>query len=168
MLTTGTENELLEGWLDEHRRALVWKCAGLSEAQLKLAADPPSSLTLLGLVRHMADNERWWFSRWAARLDVPDLYASDEPGGDPDGDFHGVPDADPAADLASFAAEVLASKAATTDLDLDAVVTSPRGRPMSVRWIFLHMIEEYARHNGHADLLREHLDGMTGDFPEQT
>ncbi|MGI8458473.1 MAG: DinB family protein [Propionibacteriaceae bacterium] len=167
MITTGTERELIEGWLDEHRRALVWKCEGLTDEQLKLASDPPSTLTLLGLVRHMAGNERWWFSQWAARLQVDDLYASDEPGRDPDGDFTGVPDAEPAADLATFAAEVAASKIATAELDLDAVITSPRGRPMSVRWIFLHMIEEYARHNGHADLLREHLDGTTGDFPDR-
>jgi uncharacterized damage-inducible protein DinB len=167
MITTGSERELIEGWLDEHRAALLWKCEGLTDDQLKLAADPPSSLSLLGLVRHLADNERWWFSRWAAQLDVANLYGSDEPGGDPDGDLNGVPEADATADLATFRAEVVASKAATADLDLDALITSPRGRPMSVRWIFLHMIEEYARHNGHADLLREHLDGTTGDFPDR-
>jgi hypothetical protein len=161
-LRTGTERELLDTWLDMHRRTLLWKCAGLTEQQLKTAADPPSTLSLLGLVRHMADNERWWFSHHAAGLPLVELYCTDA---EPDADLDDIATADAAADLATFSAEVAASRAATAGLDLDSEVTGPSGRPIGVRWIFLHMIEEYARHNGHADFLREQLDGRTGDFP---
>jgi hypothetical protein len=158
----GSERELLETWLDAHRRALLWKCAGLTADQLKTAANPPSTLTLLGLVRHMADNERWWFTHHAAGLPLVDLYSTAD---HPDGDLDGVPGADAVADLAAFEAEAAASKTATAGLDLNQEVRSEAGQPLSVRWVFLHMIEEYARHNGHADLLRERVDGMTGDFP---
>ena len=164
-LGAGTERELLDTWLDAHRRTLLWKCSGLTADQLKTPADPPSTLTLLGLVRHLADCERWWFTHHAAQRPMVDLFCTEA---DPDADFDGVPEADAAADLATFAAECQASRAVTADLDLDAELASESGRALSVRWIFLHMIEEYARHNGHADLLREHLDGATGDFAPVT
>jgi hypothetical protein len=158
-LGTGTERELLESWLDVHRQTLLWKCSGLTADQLKRRADPPSSMTLLGLVRHAADNERWWFTHHAAGRPLVALFESDA---DPGDDVSAVPD--PAADLRTFEAECQASREVTADLSLDHQVRSPSGRTINVRWIFLHMIEEYARHNGHADLLREHLDGATGDF----
>src|SRR4051812_14243618 len=158
---TGSEREQLEEWLDGHRATLLWKCSGLTGEQLKTAANPPSTLTLLGLVRHLADNERWWFSHHAAGLPLVALYCTDD---DENADFDGVPDADAAADLETFVAEVAASKAATDGLDLDAPITMPSGHERSVRWVFLHMLEEYARHNGHADFLREQIDGVTGDF----
>ena len=158
-LGVGTDRELLESWLDVHRRTLLWKCSGLTGDQLKRQADPPSSMTLLGLVRHAADNERWWFTHHAAGRRLVALFDTDA---DPGDDVSGVPD--PAADLGTFEAECQASREVTAGLSLDHQVPSPSGRTISVRWIFLHMIEEYARHNGHADLLREHLDGATGDF----
>jgi hypothetical protein len=157
----GSERELLDTWLDAHRRTLRWKCSGLAADQLKMTASPPSSLTLLGLVRHMADNERWWFSHQAAGLPLVELYGTEA---DPDGDFRGVPEADPAVDLATFEAEVVASRVATAGIALDREISGQTGRRLSVRWVFLHMIEEYARHNGHADLLRERIDGRRGDF----
>ncbi|KQX70099.1 DinB family protein [Angustibacter sp. Root456] len=161
-LLTGTEREQLESWLDTHRQTLLWKCEGLTEQQLKTPASPPSTLTLLGLVRHLADCERWWFQKIAAGLDVPDLYGTDD---DPDADLDAYAAADAAADLETFRQEVVAAREATAGLSLDHVVRSPRGNDMNLRWIYVHMIEEYARHNGHADFLREQLDGTTGDFP---
>ncbi|WP_460447098.1 DinB family protein [Angustibacter aerolatus] len=160
----GDERPMLEGWLDAHRATLRWKVEGLTAQQLKTPSDPPSALTLLGLVRHLADNERWWFRRHGAEdVDLRDIYCTDDW---PDADFEGVPDADAAADLATYEAEVLAAREAVAGRSLDDVVQGPApSRPRSLRWIYLHMIEEYARHNGHADLLREHLDGVTGDFP---
>ncbi|GAA4347048.1 DinB family protein [Angustibacter luteus] len=160
-LGTGSERAQLEEWLDQHRSTLLWKCSGLTAEQLKAEANPPSVLTLLGLVRHLADCERWWFTHHAAGLPMVELYCTDD---EPNADFDGVPDAHAGADIETFWREVAASKAATAGLDLDAPVTTSSGRTVSVRWVFLHMLEEYARHNGHADLLREQVDGATGDF----
>jgi hypothetical protein len=155
------EREMLEAWLDYHRGTLLWKCDGLSGEELTRRAVEPSSLSLIGLVRHMAEVERWWFRSRAARMDLDALYYSEEW---PDGDFDLV-DADTVhADLDTYRAEIDSARAAVADLSLDS--TFPHHRlqiDMSVRWVFVHMIEEYARHNGHADLLRERIDGLTGD-----
>jgi uncharacterized damage-inducible protein DinB len=157
------ERVALEGWVDYHRATLLHKCAGLTAEQLKQRAVPPSSLSLLGLVRHMTEVERWWFRRHAAAEDIGARYCTEE---NEDGDFDDVDTADAEADLAAFREEVATAKAAAAGLELDLVVPS-RGhhpeRTRDVRWIYLHMIEEYARHNGHADLLRERIDGATGD-----
>jgi hypothetical protein len=154
------EREMLQGWLDFHRRTLLIKCAGLTEAQLKTAAIEPSPMTLLGLVRHMAKVERWWFRRNAAGLPLDHLYSTDE---EPDADFRPLDDADAAKDLATFAEECAAADAAVAGRSLDDTYPHPRrGTDMSLRWAYVHMIEEYARHNGHADLLRERIDGTTG------
>jgi len=154
---------MLDAWLDYHRATLPMKCAGLSEAQLKLRSAEPSTLSLLGLVRHMTEVERAWFRRRIAGEDAPPIYYSKER---PDGDFDDLDDADPAAMFAAFTAEVELCRAVVAGVALDTVVgnTSRDGRgDFSVRWIYVHMIEEYARHNGHADLLRERIDGATGD-----
>ena len=153
------ERAMYQAWLDFHRGTLLWKCAGLTDAQLKAAAVSPSTLTLLGLLRHMAEVERSWFSSRAAGLDLPDLYCSEE---DQDGDFDNVTDADPEQDDATFRTECLAADEAVRTLSLDHTFEGRNG-PISLRWVYVHMIEEYARHNGHADLLRERLDGATGD-----
>jgi uncharacterized damage-inducible protein DinB len=157
------EKRALDGWVDFHRATLLMKCEGLSSDQLKTRSVAPSSSTLLGLVRHMSDVERGWFRLHAAREDLEFYYSTDE---EPDADFLNIDAADASADLAHFVAECQLSRAATTTLSLDEVVPS-RGhhpeRTRNVRWIYLHMIEEYARHNGHADLLRERIDGATGD-----
>ncbi|MGV8909475.1 MAG: DinB family protein [Propionicimonas sp.] len=153
------EREMYQAWLDFHRGTLLWKCAGLTDDQLRTASVSPSSLTLLGLVRHMAEVERWWFCTKAAGLTLPDLYCPDE---DPDGDFDSVADAVVEEDLATFRAECLAADDAVREMSLDDTFVGRRG-PISLRWVYVHMIEEYARHNGHADLVRERLDGATGD-----
>jgi hypothetical protein len=153
------ERPALQGWLDYHRQTLLAKCAGLTAEQLKRASAEPSNLTLLGLVRHMALVERWWFRRQAAGLDVGDLYVSDER---PDADFDDVADADPEAEWLTFADEVRLADEAVAGLPLEHTFRSRRGNELDLRWVYLHMIEEYARHNGHADLLRERIDGATG------
>ncbi|MEU8241722.1 DinB family protein [Actinoplanes missouriensis] len=157
--TTGDERAMLQGWLDWHRQTLLSKCAGLTAEQLKVASAEPSNLTLLGLVRHMTEVERSWFRQRAAGQDVPDLYSSPD---NPDGDFDDVAQADAEADLAAFRAELELADAAAAGLSLDSEFTGRRNQ-ISVRWVYLHMIEEYARHNGHADLIRERIDGATGD-----
>jgi uncharacterized damage-inducible protein DinB len=153
------ERAMYQSWLEFHRGTLVWKCAGLTDAQLRTASVPPSTLTLLGLLRHMAEVERSWFRSRAAGLSLPHLYCSDE---DEDGDFDNVADADVDQDLETFKAECLAADEAARPLSLDHTFEGRKG-PISLRWVYVHMIEEYARHNGHADLIREAIDGATGD-----
>jgi hypothetical protein len=158
---TGDERTILEGYLDYHRQTLLWKCSGMDAGQLKTATAPPSKLTLLGLVRHMADVERWWFRTRASGEEITARFSSDE---SPDGDFDDLADADPAADFAAFEEECRASRAAAAVLSLEHTFPNLRtGAPISLRWVYVHMIEEYARHNGHADLIRERIDGATGD-----
>ena len=107
----------------------------------------------------MAEVERWWFRTKAAGLELPDLYCPDD---DKDGDFDNVADADVERDHATFKAECLAADQAVSAMSLDDTFAGRDG-PISLRWAYVHMIEEYARHNGHADLLRESVDGATGD-----
>jgi uncharacterized damage-inducible protein DinB len=158
---TGPERQMLQGWLDWHRQTLLTKCAGLTAEQLKTASTEPSNLTLLGLVRHMTEVERWWFIIRAAGQPMPDdLYNSDE---NIDGDFDDVADADAEANFAAFHVAVQAADKAVADLPLEHEFTTKKGNTISLRWVYLHLIEEYARHNGHADLIRERIDGATGD-----
>ncbi|GIF18600.1 putative damage-inducible protein DinB [Actinoplanes tereljensis] len=157
---TGPERAMLQGWLDWHRQTLLTKCAGLTAEQLKTASTEPSNLTLLGLVRHMTEVEHSWFSTRAAGGPVVDIYCSDD---NRDGDFDDVADADAEADLAAFRAKLITVDQDVADLPLDHEFTTSRGRTLSLRWVYIHMIEEYARHNGHADLIRERIDGATGD-----
>ncbi|MBO0771335.1 MAG: DinB family protein [Actinobacteria bacterium] len=156
------EREALAAWLDYHRSTLLYKCQGLTAEQLKLRAVPPSRLSLLGLVRHMTEVERWWFRIHAADTDLPFPYDPDQSGQD----FEGLDDADAAANLEAFEQELELARAAVAGKQLDDVVPSHGHHPertRDIRWLYLHMIEEYARHNGHADLLRECIDGATGD-----
>jgi uncharacterized damage-inducible protein DinB len=156
------ERAALEQLVDYHRATLLMKCAGLTAAQLKERAVPPSTLSLLGLVRHMTEVERWWFRMHANGEDLEFPYDPDLTGAD----FHDTAGADAASDLQAYQQEIEAARAATADKALDLVVPSRGDHPdhtRDVRWIYLHMIEEYARHNGHADLLREAIDGTTGD-----
>ena len=157
------ERTMLEGWLDYHRGTLAMKCAGLDDAQLRTASVPPSELSLLGLVRHMAEVERGWFRKVLVDDNPGPIYFSDA---DPDGEFHPT-EADTWEEAhATWQAEIEIARrnAARFALD-DASVGKSRftDEPFSLRWIYTHMIEEYARHNGHADLLRERVDGATGD-----
>jgi uncharacterized damage-inducible protein DinB len=157
------ERTMLEGWLDYHRATLIMKCEGLSDEQLRTAAVPPSQLSLMGLVRHMAEVERGWFRETLEGEDPGPLYFSDA---DPDGEFH-LTDADTWQDAHHvWRAEVDVARRNAAGHRLDDL-SQKRSRntdePFSLRWIYTHMIEEYARHNGHADLIRERLDGVTGD-----
>jgi uncharacterized damage-inducible protein DinB len=159
------EQEMLTGWLEHHRGILIWKCEGLAAEQLRLRAVPPSTLCLLGLVRHMAEVERGWFRQVFLGEDVPDLY---DHSADEDADFNDVDRADPAEAFSAFERECAASRQVVAEAaSLDVLSKRPAertGQPWSLRWIVTHMIEEYARHNGHADLLRERIDGSTGYF----
>ncbi|MEU2348343.1 DinB family protein [Modestobacter sp. NPDC049651] len=162
------ERAALEAWLEFHRRVLWRKCAGLTAEQLGTRAVPPSSLSLRGLLRHMTDVERGWYRRILAGEDAADHYASPD---DPDADLNGFAADDPdgeaavAAEFALFQTELDAARAAAAGVGLDDVSlgTTRRGERPSLRWVHLHLIEEYARHNGHADLLRERIDGAVGD-----
>jgi uncharacterized damage-inducible protein DinB len=149
---------MLEGWLEWHRATLLWKCAGLTGEQLAQRPVPPSNLSLLGLVRHMAEVERAWFRRRFGRERVGYLYGSEE---NPDADLDDVAAARAEADLAAFARELELARGATAGRSLEETFDH-RQAEMSLRWVYLHMIEEYARHNGHADLIRERIDGVTG------
>jgi uncharacterized damage-inducible protein DinB len=153
------ERVMLDGWLDWHRATLLTKCAGLSGEQLARREVPPSSMSLGGLVRHMAEVERSWFRRRVGAQPVGYLYCSDER---PDGDFDDVAPDGAEADFATFAAEVELARQVAAGRPLEETFVHPRQGETSLRWVYTHMIEEYARHNGHADLLRERLDGMTG------
>jgi uncharacterized damage-inducible protein DinB len=151
------ERTLLEAWLEFHRATLLLKCAGLSDRQLRDRSAPPSTLSLLGLVRHLTDVERAWFRRRLAGETGPaaaPLYRTEQR---QDAAFYDVDLADVPATFAAYHEEVARCRAAAAGVPLDRVVGD-----RSVRWIYLHLIEEYARHNGHADLLRERIDGAKG------
>ena|SRR5664279_212540 len=155
------ETEMLTGWLDYQRATLAMKCEGLSDSQLRERAVRPSTMSLLGLVRHMAEVERNWFRRVLAQEDAPPHYYSDPD--DPDGDFDNVDSADVAEAFATWGAECDFARAFTAGAPTLDQTGLRRGERVSVRWVLVHMIEEYARHNGHADLLRERIDGVVGD-----
>jgi hypothetical protein len=152
------ERTMLDAWLDFQRQTLVWKCAGLTGEQLCLRSAEPSTLSLLGLVRHMAEVERWWF-RWFQDSSVGTLYCPDS---SPDGDFEDTDPANAEQDFATYAAELELARQAAAEHGLDETWPHERRGDLSLRWIYVHMIEEYARHNGHADILRERIDGSTG------
>ena len=156
----GDERATLQGYLDYQRDTLMWKCADLTPDQLRARPLPTTNLSLLGLVRHLADVERSWFRRRVAGEDAPPIFYTEA---EPDLDIDPPPDADPEADFAVWRAEVAACDAAAAGHGLDDTFVSKRGGTLSLRWLYAHMIEEYARHNGHADLLREAIDGATGE-----
>jgi uncharacterized damage-inducible protein DinB len=157
----GGERATLDGFLEYHRETLLWKCSGLSADELRMRTIEPSTLSLLGLVRHMTEVERSWFRRRIAGEEIDLTYSSES---DWDADFNGVDDADAEADYAAYLAELDVVRELMRDRDLDATFIHPRfNEERSVRWVYVHMIEEYARHNGHADLLRELIDGATGE-----
>ena len=158
----GDERATLLGFLRWQRETLELKCSGLDAADLARRSLEPSKLSLLGLIRHLADVERGWFRRGLAKQEAPPLFYSAI---EPDGDFDGaLPDPTVAAQAwDAWRAEVAFADefAGTSDLGGVSVDDAWRG-PLSLRWVLVHMIEEYARHNGHADLLRERVDGRVG------
>ncbi|MFF5388435.1 DinB family protein [Streptomyces sp. NPDC013012] len=160
--TTSGEREALEQWLDFHRATLARKCEGLDDARLRTPSAPPSDLNLLGLVRHMAEVERGWFRRTLAGEEAVWIYSTEE---DHDRDIHTEEGDTYEEAYATWQAEIAHARtlAAAHGLDDRAVGRRRNGEEFNLRWIYLHMIEEYARHNGHADLLRERIDGATGN-----
>jgi len=161
--TLGDERATLVEFLRCQRLTLQLKCADLDAEQLACRAVEPSSLSLLGLVRHMAEVERSWFRRVLAAQDAPRRYS---PEGEKDHDFDGAV-ADQAVVDEAWAAwreEVaFAEEYVDAHPDLGAVAEMRDGEPISLREVLVHMVEEYARHNGHADLLRERIDGQVGE-----
>ncbi|WP_329790649.1 DinB family protein [Lentzea sp. DG1S-22] len=154
------ERETLRGFLDFHRATLAMKCDGLSDDDLRRRSMPPSTLTLLGLVRHMAEVERTWFRKVINGEDLP-LVWSDE------GDYQVAYDASGSTRSEAFAAwqaEVEHSRRIEREAEsLDVTGYQPRwGEEVSLRLVMNHLCHEYARHNGHADFLREGIDGVTG------
>ena len=155
----GDERSMLKGFLDWHRASLLHKCAGLTGEQLAARAVPPSRLSLLGLVRHLTDVERTFFRRRFRGERVEWLYRRPDI---PDAAFEDIDPARAEADLFALTNEWDLCRRAVADVPLDATFVSDRWGEMSLRWIYLHMVREYAQHNGHADLLRERIDGRTG------
>ena len=157
---TAGEREMLRTYLDYHRATLAMKCAGLSEGDLRSRAVSPSTLSLLALVRHMAEVERTWFRRVIAGEDVPLVWSAD-------GDYQVAYDAAGAdAEEAFHAWETEIAHARRVEeaaTSLDVTGWQPKWREnVSLRFVMLHLIHEYARHNGPADLLREAVDGTVG------
>jgi uncharacterized damage-inducible protein DinB len=156
------ERQMVAAFLDLQRATLALKCDGLSASQLREEAIPPSSLSLLGLVRHMAEVERNWFRPLLAGEEMGGIWSADSKL-DPEPAFDEAATADVDTAFATWRAECQHADqlvAAAPSLE----VTGMRGGArFSLRWVMMHMIEEYARHNGHADLLRERLDGSTGE-----
>jgi len=155
------EKAVLAEYLDRYRMTFELKCEGLTAEQLARRAVPPSTLSLLGMIRHLARVEHSWTRRvFEGQTDLPRLYRSEA---DPDLDFNqAVADDDVVADAwATWRREVAHARDVYAELDLDAQV-DVHGQPTETRDIVVHLIEEYARHVGHVDLLRECIDGRTG------
>jgi uncharacterized damage-inducible protein DinB len=158
------ERSTLVAYLNRYRLTMEWKCADLDARQLARRSVPPSTMSLLGLVRHMADVERMWFRRVLAGQDAPALYWSED---DPDMDWIGAVD-DPEVvarawqdwrDEVAFAEQFVSE---ADDLSMSSTMGMGNGTTTTLRSVLVHMIEEYARHCGHADLLRERIDGRVG------
>jgi hypothetical protein len=155
-----SERDSLERFLDWHRESLLWKCGGLTGEQLASQPLGSTDLSLLGLVRHMALVERWWFRiRFLDQKELEEIFTTKE---DPDGDFHNGTADSAEADFAVFREEVAIARRECVGHGLDETFEGRR-ETLSLRWAYLHMIEEYARHLGHADLLRQAIDGVTGE-----
>jgi uncharacterized damage-inducible protein DinB len=154
----GTEKEVLGGFLDHYRRTLLQICQGLSEEQLRKPM-VPSGTSLLGLVKHLAYNEYGWFQETIAneKFDCP--FDTE----DPDADFR-IEEGERSEDIFDLYRRACdRSRRAFEEASLDDMVENPeRSADYNVRWVVVHMIEETARHAGHADIIREQLDGTTG------
>ncbi|MFF2721125.1 DinB family protein [Streptomyces sp. NPDC058011] len=156
----GSERETLRAFLDFHRATLAMKCEGLTDEQLREKSMEPSALSLLGLVRHMAEVERAWFSRTFEDRDAPMVWSEEI-------DFQAAYDASASSRAEAFTAweaEVETSRRIVRDAgSLDLAGYQPRwGEEVSLRMVMVHVLLEYGRHNGHADLLREGVDGTVG------
>ena len=158
----GDERTLLTASLRWQRETLQLKCGGLDAEQLARRSVEPSTMSLLGLVRHMAEIERGWFREVMAGQQTPRHYCSDD---NRDGDFDGaVAESDVVAEaFRTWQDEIAFADTFVAEApDLDVTGVDPYLGEVSLRWVLIHMIDEYARHNGHADLLRERIDGAIG------
>ena len=163
----GTEAEILLGYLDFHRDTLRWKTGGLDAAALRRTLGP-SAITLGGLLKHMALVEDSWFTRVHGRQPLPQPWAAVDWDSDPDWEWSSAAQDSPEELRRQYDESVARSRTIIgSEPDLDAVTVRPSrsgpDRTFSLRWIVVHMVEEYARHNGHADLIRESVDGQVGD-----
>jgi Protein of unknown function (DUF664) len=154
---TGDERPILEGFLDWHRALLLRKCAGLTGEQLAELSVPPSNLSLLGLVRHLAKVERTWFRERIGGQELEPMY---DPALGDDADFEDLDPDRAEAEYERLLEECRLADEALAAASYDDTIMSRDGL-MSVRAVVVHMIEEYAQHSGHADLLRERIDGAT-------
>lgn len=164
-LPLGTEYEQLTGFLDYYRAVIERKCAGLGATQLATAVGS-SDLTLGGMLKHLAFVEDWWFGQVLGGAEPNEPWASAPWHDDNDWDWHSARFDDPQTLVALYGEACQRSRAVLADRhDLDIVSARPnsRGTHFNLRWILIHMVEEYARHAGHADLLRQSIDGATGD-----
>jgi hypothetical protein len=153
----GGELEILLSDLDYHRSTLLWKCEGLTDEQLRRRAVPPSELSLLGLLRHLTGAERHWFQEVPLGIEVEPIYP-DAGGGQWDDILT------PAKEVVGhFQAACDESRRVAATRDLEEVLPSENFGPVSFRFVLVHMVEEYGRHCGHADLLRESIDGAVGE-----
>jgi hypothetical protein len=158
---TGDERTMLAVWLDYQRSTLLWKCELLDGEALVRRGIASSSLSLLGLVRHMTYVEWHWFDHVFAGSPSPPPISMED---DPDADFNDLQSAAAMADVELFMRQCETSRAIVDGApDLETAAAAAGDRPTSLRWIMIHMIEEYARHNVHADLLREQIDGSVGE-----
>ena len=154
------EREMLEAWLEFHRTTLLLKAEGTDDQRRKARPVATSKLSLHGLVRHMAEVERSWFRRVLQReSDAPYIWYDSTV---EDSEMLPLDGADWEDDLATWQAECDESRRAAAARSLDDTGVTRSAEPCSLRWIYMHMIEEYARHNGHADLIRELVDGAVG------
>ena len=157
-LFQGGEREMLQGFLQHARETLLTRCAGLTPEQLVTRSAPPSTLSLLGIVRHLTDVERIWFRIRFAGQDLAPLYRTAE---NPDRAFDAAEPGHAADDIARYQAEWSAADQAASGLALTDTFTSPRWGVLSLRWAYLHTLREYSGHCGQADIIRERIDGRT-------
>jgi uncharacterized damage-inducible protein DinB len=155
---TGGEKESLRVALDRHRDAILWKLEGLDDEALRRPM-VPSGTSLLGLVKHLAAVEYWWFCDTFDRPTEPLPFDDD----DPDADLRVEPGETTADVLAFYDRARAAADRAIAETGLEETGTSESGNTVTMRWVLIHMVEETARHAGHVDILRELIDGMTGD-----
>lgn len=162
------EADTLFGFLNFLRDTIEWKCSGVDAAGMRHRL-APSTMTLGGLLRHLAYVEDNWAIEWVAGLDRPEPWASVDWESDQDWEWNTAHELSPDELLESWRVSVERAQqhldAAIADRGLDGGIARPRtdGRPMTIRWVVVHLIEEYGRHCGHADLLREAIDGSTGE-----
>jgi uncharacterized damage-inducible protein DinB len=168
--TGGDEVATLLGFLDFQRATLMWKCQGLSDGQLRIAL-APTSMTLGGMLKHLAYVEDYWFTEVVGGGPTPEPWASADLDVDPDWEWRSAAD-DSAEDLRELWAERVARSRSVVNGQLGRFHDQALGAShpawggqgqVSLRWVLVHMVEEYARHNGHADLIRESIDGRTGE-----